>query len=400
MLESKLAQRIVDRTMTALNINVNIMDVSGTVIAAGMKDRIGAYHPAAANVVRTGKKQTVTETDARRMEGVKPGITLPIKYKNEVIGAIGMTGDPKVVEPYGELVSLTAVLIIEQAEIQERAFQRQRARDNLLMDLFLGRAFDSQDVFLQRAKMLDIDLERNWTVMTACVVTDDMVEKARSLQRLKDYTNTQFFVSNQGITGCFVNDTLVLMCPAVRKENPCRTTRESTAKGLYAQLQAIVPSRILLSVGGSGSWRRIPELYVAAKDALRVARHFGTLEGVFFAEDYCFEQTLSKLPQQSQISYCRAVLGKLFECGEEQKEVFLSTLRTYYKNEKNVQTTADELFIHRNTLHVRLNKIAKLTGYVPNRFNDACALKVALALLQENEALNMKIKEEQKDELY
>lgn len=384
MLDSKLAQRIVDRTMTALNINVNIMDVNGMVIAAGHKDRIGQFHPAAANVIKTGKKQTVTENEARRMEGVKPGITLPIKYKNDVIGAIGMTGDPSIVEPYGELVSLTAVLIIEQEEVQERAFQRQRAKNNLLIDLFLGRALDEEGVFLQRAKMLEIDLNKCYTIMTACVVTDDIAEKADSLQKLKDYINTRFFTNNRSITGCFVNDTLVLMSPLNEKQLSDRNHRMKVAEILYSQLQSIVSSNILLAIGGScADWHPVPELYINAKEILRVARQHGLHRGVFFADDYCLAHTLSKIPVDYQVNYCRSVLKELLHCPIDQRDMFLLTLHTYYKNEKNVQITADELFIHRNTLHARLARIAALTGHVPNKFNDACALKVALNLLQD-----------------
>ena len=102
MLNAKVAQTIVNRTMSVLNVNVNIMDVTGRVIAAGDRERIGAYHSAAAEVISTGVKKTVSAAEAASMDGVMPGITLPIIYKGTILGALGMTGEPALVEKYGE----------------------------------------------------------------------------------------------------------------------------------------------------------------------------------------------------------------------------------------------------------------------------------------------------------
>lgn len=60
MLNTALAQSIVDRTMAVLYINVNIMDVNGVVIAAGNEKRIGTFHSTAAQVIASGRKRTVT----------------------------------------------------------------------------------------------------------------------------------------------------------------------------------------------------------------------------------------------------------------------------------------------------------------------------------------------------
>lgn len=91
MLNSAIAQSIVDITMSVLHVNVNIMDVNGTVIAAGDKSRIGTFHCAAAEVIATGQKKAVSAQEAATMDNVEPGATYPIVYKGEVIGALGMT---------------------------------------------------------------------------------------------------------------------------------------------------------------------------------------------------------------------------------------------------------------------------------------------------------------------
>lgn len=44
----------------------------------------------------------------------------------------------------------------------------------------------------------------------------------------------------------------------------------------------------------------------------------------------------------------------------------------------NIQQTADDLYLHRNTLIYQLSKIEKETGYDPKRFKDALTLQLAL----------------------
>ena len=125
MLNSAIAQSIVDITMSVLHVNVNIMDVNGTVIAAGDKSRIGTFHCAAAEVIATGQKKAVSAQEAATMDNVEPGATYPIVYKGEVIGALGMTGAPEYVDKFVELGALYALLFIEQEDMKQRVFQEQ-----------------------------------------------------------------------------------------------------------------------------------------------------------------------------------------------------------------------------------------------------------------------------------
>ena len=106
LIHISIAQSIVDITMSVLHVNVNIMDVNGTVIAAGDKSRIGTFHCAAAEVIATGQKKAVSAQEAATMDNVEPGATYPIVYKGEVIGALGMTGAPEYVDKFVELGAL------------------------------------------------------------------------------------------------------------------------------------------------------------------------------------------------------------------------------------------------------------------------------------------------------
>ena len=56
----------------------------------------------------------------------------------------------------------------------------------------------------------------------------------------------------------------------------------------------------------------------------------------------------------------------------------LAIIRTFFENNLNVSETSRKLFVHRNTLVYRLEKIKKITGLDLREFEDAIVFKVAL----------------------
>ena len=66
---------------------------------------------------------------------------------------------------------------------------------------------------------------------------------------------------------------------------------------------------------------------------------------------------------------------KVFEDRE-----LMSTLNSLFENDLNVSKTARALFMHRNTLIYRLNKVRSVTGLDPCSFGDAVTLLILLAL--------------------
>lgn len=383
MLSADVAQTIVDRTMAVLNVNVNIMDVNGIVIAAGSKERIGSYHSAALQAIQTGKKKTLTAQEAARFSGVKPGITLPIRYKDSIVGALGMTGDPDVVEKYGELVSLTALLIIEQAELKEQMFLEQRVYETVLLDLFTGRAGDSEELFLQRAKMMRFSMSGRWMVMAASGMPNQGSLTALHYQGLKDRTEARLNQGNlSGLHACFVDDTLAILY-RIPDAWPLSREKQMSLGGAVMDLFSPELTAPKICIGPiCESWRDIPKAFSEAKGTLHLSKCFSPDEPVFFAERYCMETALAAVPEQRQEEILRTVLGSLTNNGKVQSKVLIETLETYFKNEMNAQLSAQELFIHRNTLNIRLHKIEELTGYSPLKFSEAFVLKAALTLLQ------------------
>ena len=117
-LTEELAQIIVNKMMKVIPYNVNLMNPKGIIIGSGDKKRIGKVHDGAIKAIISREMVAVYEEQG----SVKPGVNMPIYSNGELVGVIGISGDPRVVSPFAAIVNVTAELLISQ----ERSFKEQR----------------------------------------------------------------------------------------------------------------------------------------------------------------------------------------------------------------------------------------------------------------------------------
>ena len=107
-LTSELAQEMVERTMHILHQNINVMNADGVIIGSGERKRIGQKHDGARLVLSSGDSVEIDQETSRRLKGVRPGINLPICFHEQVVGVIGITGEPGDIRHHAELVKMAA----------------------------------------------------------------------------------------------------------------------------------------------------------------------------------------------------------------------------------------------------------------------------------------------------
>jgi sugar diacid utilization regulator len=92
------------------------------------------------------------------------------------------------------------------------------------------------------------------------------------------------------------------------------------------------------------------------------------------------EQTLERLadliPFEKAEAYRREMIPP--EAEKVMTEETLETIRTFFRNDLNLSTTARELFIHRNTLLYRMEKVRKATGLDLRKFEDAAVFRILM----------------------
>ncbi len=134
-----------------------------------------------------------------------------------------------------------------------------------------------------------------------------------------------------------------------------------------------------VSVGISTAVDNIKELARAFKEAqvaLEVGKVFDTEKNIISYENLGIGRLIYQLPT----TLCEMFLQEVFKKGslDSLDRETLLTVQSFFENNLNVSETSRKLFVHRNTLVYRLEKIRKLTGLDLREFEHAITFKVAL----------------------
>ena len=116
--------------------------------------------------------------------------------------------------------------------------------------------------------------------------------------------------------------------------------------------------------------------YKEAGMALEVGRVFYIERNILAYNELGIGRLIHQLP----ISLCEMFLKEVFDGNamEHFEEEELATVYTFFDNNLNISETARQLFVHRNTLVYRLEKIQKKTGLDVRVFDDALTFKIAM----------------------
>ena len=133
---------------------------------------------------------------------------------------------------------------------------------------------------------------------------------------------------------------------------------------------------------GIGSCRNtleeIRESYSEARRAIEVGRIFQPESSIYMFSKLVLERFLMELPQEISAYYHSLLFNRktqrLFN------EEMLYTIEMFFKKDLNLSDTARQLYIHRNTLVYRLDKVQRQTGLDLRKFEDAVTFKILMEL--------------------
>ncbi|TCC46833.1 sugar diacid utilization regulator [Kribbella capetownensis] len=355
MLSGSLAQQIARDTSDVIGYNVLITDDAGIVIGSGDTGRVGSFHEASVDVLRSQQAAWHTAAEAQELRGVKPGMTLPIVIDGEAIGTVGITGSPRQVRRFGLVVRRqTEILLQESLELRSRLL-RERALEELVRDIG---SFDPDvldpEFLVGRAAELGFDLTLPRTVLI--VEVDEPVPaghvttlRPELLRTLRDALGPRALVTTM-TSGRFAVLPLVSTRPPVklaalavaavarRHELSCRVAAGGTASGVTA----------------------LHDAYADAVDALRLGRRVAPGSTTYSIEELRGHQVMAAVGQRTRARLIALVAGSLV--AQADWPDLRRTLVAWCESGFNLVQTAQVLHIHRNTLIYRLEKIERLTG--------------------------------------
>ena len=152
---------------------------------------------------------------------------------------------------------------------------------------------------------------------------------------------------------------------------------EKIARSVEDLLQKELYIKTVIGIGTVvNHLRELADAYKEAQTAIDVGKVFDTEKSIINYENLGIGRLIYQLPT----TLCEIFLSEVFKKNSidslDQETLF--TINKFFENNLNVSETSRKLFVHRNTLVYRLEKIKKLTGLDLRQFDHAIVFKVAL----------------------
>ena len=152
---------------------------------------------------------------------------------------------------------------------------------------------------------------------------------------------------------------------------------EKLARSIVDTLGSEFYTRVVVGIGTIvSSVKEISKSFKEAQVSLEVGKVFDTEKSIVSYNNLGIARLIYQLPT----TLCEMFLKEVFKKGsiDSLDHETLFTIQKFFENNLNVSETSRKLFVHRNTLVYRLEKIKKLTGLDLREFDHAIVFKVAL----------------------
>ena len=265
-------------------------------------------------------------------------------------------------------------LSVKQIETLIQAYQERMNRNHFMQNLLLDNML-LVDVY-NRAKKLNVAIEERRAVI---VIEPKNPEENLVLETLKGIyaTSTRDFVT-------VVDEGHIILVKALEDGEGYKLNDVAKSIVDIVNTEAMVNVRVAYGTIVS-EIREVSKSYKEAGMALDVGRIFYEEKNILAYNELGIGRLIHQLP----VSLCEMFLKEVFagKAVEQFDEETLSTVHKFFENNLNISETARQLFLHRNTLVYRLEKIQKKTGLDVRVFDDALTFKIALMVANHMKSL-------------
>lgn len=350
MISNQILQNTIDGLKGIARVELCVMDTDGKEVAA--TEDMSQCAPAAAEFA-------ASPADSQEIQGYqyfKVFDEQQLEYILVVAGA-------------GEGVYTIGKLVVFQIQNLLVAYKERFDKDNFIKNLLLDNLL-LVDIY-SRSKKLHIRTDVPRVIM---IVESGNGKESNTLE----LTRAHFGSGKDFVTAVDENNVIIVKDLS---ESDNAKEIEKSAKALEACLQKEGIKDLRIAYGTVvHEIKEVSRSYKEAKMALDVGK-------IFFDEREIIaysELGIGRLIYQLPIPLCKMFIREIFggKSPDEFDEETLTTIYKFFENSLNVSETSRQLFIHRNTLVYRLDKLQKSTGLDLRVFEDAITFKIALMVVK------------------
>ena len=327
-----------------------VIDTEGSVVSCTDVALLGERWPDAA--LKVGSADSIVTFAQKTFKAI-------VGNSNYFEYAVFCTGDDEIAKGYCQLAY---VALNDAKSFYEEKHDRGTFVKNIIMDNILP-----GDIYI-RAKELHFATDAPRAVFLIRQIGHSDVATVDVLSNMFTDKLQDFVLS--------INETDI----AVVKQITGSTTVEDLEKMASSMEEMLKNELRIKTVIGIGTiadhLRELADSYKEAQTAIDVGKVFDTETTILNYENLGIGRLIYQLPT----TLCEIFLSEVFKKNSidslDQETLF--TINKFFENNLNVSETSRKLFVHRNTLVYRLEKIKKLTGLDLRQFDHAIVFKVAL----------------------
>ncbi len=347
-MSNKLFQGIVTQMKDAIDREVGVLDESSSVCACSDQLKIGT--------VRAGVMDAAPSDGLLKADGCTycfVGQNKKYEY------AVYVEGTDEQAVRYAEMIAITAQNV-------RQYFDEKYDKVNFIKNVVLDNILPG-DVYA-KARELRFSTDAQRVVLLVRVTSDKEISALDIVAELFPDKQKDFVFN--------INESDTVIVKEVRPGIDLRDV-EKLAGSIVDTLES---EHYIKSVVGIGTEvagiKDLANSFKEAQVALEVGKVFDTEHSII-----CYDNLgIARLIYQLPTTMCEMFLKEVFKKGsiESLDQETLFTIQRFFENNLNVSETSRGLFVHRNTLVYRLEKIKKLTGLDLREFDHAIVFKVAL----------------------
>ena len=346
---NRLFQGIVNQMREAIDRNIGVVDETGTVIACSELGLIGEIRKGVISAGVFSTNQTCVDNATYT--------TFDVLVRPEY--AVFVDGTDDLAHHYSSLI---AVALDQIKQNNDEKFDRSNFVKNVILDNILP-----GDIYI-KSRELHFNNDASRVVFLIRTTQETEISVFDIIQNFFPDKSKDFVIN--------VNESDIALVKEVRPNVDIKDL-EKLARSINDTLLSEFYFNAIIGIGTCVTGiKELAHSFKEAQVALEVGKVFDTEKTIISYENLGIARLIYQLPT----TLCDMFLKEVFKRGsiESLDQETLFTIQKFFENNLNVSETSRKLFVHRNTLVYRLEKIKKLTGLDLREFDDAIVFKVAL----------------------
>ena len=348
-MSNRLFQGLVHQMRETIHATVGVVDETATIIACSDLTKIGT----------SNEFVSLDLSDVHDIF-IRDGYTYkPFGSRTKPEYAVFVEGVDDAAAKYA---SILAISLFNIKQYYDEKYDRNNFIKNVVLDNVLP-----GDIVI-KARELHFSAEVSRVVLLIRIISANDVSAYDVIQNLFPDKNKDFVLT--------ISEYDIVLVKEV-KGSVETTDLEKLARSIADTLSSEFYTRVNVGIGTIvGSVKELSRSFKEAQMALEVGKVFDTDKAIVSYDNLGIARLIYHLPT----TLCETFLHEVFKRGsiESLDHETLFTIQKFFENNLNVSETSRKLFVHRNTLVYRLEKIKKLTGLDLREFDHAIIFKIAL----------------------